>query len=98
MVEIQPEAAQLTATVGLFLMLATFGSLILLVQHISTMLPAPNIAAAAGAELLKVVLAEARLRSGATMTNLKPARVRRIPWWRRRATPLCGANRVHPKH
>ncbi len=32
--------------------------LILLVQHISTMLQAPNIAAAAGAELLDVVRAE----------------------------------------
>ena len=41
------------------LMLGTFGSLILLVQHISTMLQAPNIAAAAGAELLKVILTEA---------------------------------------
>jgi uncharacterized membrane protein len=39
-------------------MLATFASLILLVLHISTMLQAPNIAAAAGAELQEVVLAE----------------------------------------
>ncbi|OGO37204.1 MAG: hypothetical protein A2W35_01965 [Chloroflexi bacterium RBG_16_57_11] len=44
---------------GLLLMLASFGSLILLVQHISTMLQAPNIAAAAGVELLDVVQAEA---------------------------------------
>jgi len=42
----------------LLLELATFASLILLVQHISTMLQAPNIAAAAGAELLDVVHAE----------------------------------------
>ena len=55
---VQFEAPQVTATVGLFLMLATFASLILLVQHISTMLQAPNIAAAAGAELLDVVRAE----------------------------------------
>ena len=48
----------MTATVGLYLMLATFATLILLVQHISTMLQAPNIAAAAGAELLDVVSAE----------------------------------------
>jgi uncharacterized membrane protein len=54
-VEIEPEAPQLTVTVGLALMMATFGTLILLVQHISTMLQAPNIAAAAGAELLGVV-------------------------------------------
>jgi uncharacterized membrane protein len=47
-------------------MLATFASLILLVQHISTMLQAPNIAAAAGAELRDVVLAEIpdEVRSG----------------------------------
>ena len=57
-VEVQPEGPQLTATVGLYLMLATFASLILLVQHISTMLQAPNIAAAAGAELLDVINAE----------------------------------------
>jgi len=55
---VEPEGPQLTATVGLLLMLGTFASLILLVQHISTMLQAPNIAAAAGAELRNVVLAE----------------------------------------
>jgi uncharacterized membrane protein len=43
------------ATLGVYLMLATFATLILLVQHISTMLQAPNIAAAAGAELLEVI-------------------------------------------
>jgi uncharacterized membrane protein len=57
-VNVQPEGPQLTTTVGLYLMLATFGSLILLVQHISTMLQAPNIAAAGGAELLDAVNAE----------------------------------------
>jgi uncharacterized membrane protein len=57
-VEVEPDGPQITATVGLYLMLATFASLILLVQHISTMLQAPNIAAAAGAELRDVVLAE----------------------------------------
>jgi uncharacterized membrane protein len=36
-------------------MLATFATLIVLVQHISTMLQAPNIAAAAGADLLDVL-------------------------------------------
>jgi uncharacterized membrane protein len=55
---VEPEGPQLTATVGLFLMLGTFASLILLVQHVSTMLQAPNIAAAAGAELRDVVSAE----------------------------------------
>jgi uncharacterized membrane protein len=54
----QPESPQLTATVGVYLMLATFATLIVLVQHISTMLQAPNIAAAAGVELLEVVRAE----------------------------------------
>ena len=49
------ESPQLTATLGVYLMLATFATLILLVQHISTMLQAPNIAAAAGAELREVV-------------------------------------------
>jgi uncharacterized membrane protein len=53
------EAPQLIATVGVYLMLVTFGTLILLVQHISTMLQAPNISAAAGAELLNVVRASA---------------------------------------
>lgn len=56
--EVEPESPQLTATVGVYLMLVTFATLILLVQHISTMLQAPNIAAAAGAELLEVVRAE----------------------------------------
>lgn len=53
--EIESGGAQITATVGLVLMIATFGTLILLVQHISTMLQAPNIAAAAGREFLNVV-------------------------------------------
>jgi uncharacterized membrane protein len=63
---VSPEGPQLTATVGLLLMLATFASLILLVQHISTMLQAPNIAAVAGAELLDVVRTEIpdEVRSG----------------------------------
>ncbi len=56
--DIEPDGPQLTATVGAMLMLGTFSSLILLVQHISTMLQAPNIAAAAGAELRDVLLAE----------------------------------------
>jgi len=56
--DVEPQSPQLTATLGLYLMLATFATLILLVQHISTMLQAPNIAAAAGAELMAVVSAE----------------------------------------
>ncbi len=57
-VQVEPEGPQLTVTFGLLLLLASFASLILLVQHISTMLQAPNIAAAAGAELREVVLSE----------------------------------------
>jgi uncharacterized membrane protein len=53
----QGEAPQVLVSMGLLLMLGTFGSLILLVQHISTMLQAPQIAAAAGSELLGVVRA-----------------------------------------
>jgi uncharacterized membrane protein len=54
-VEINPEGPQITTTAGLYLLIAAFASLILLIQHISTMLQAPNIAAAAGVELLEVV-------------------------------------------
>jgi len=56
--ELAPQSPQITATVGLYLMLAAFGSLVLLVQHISVMLQAPNIAAAAGVELRDTVNAE----------------------------------------
>src|SRR5512139_1302169 len=55
---VNPDGPQLTVTFGLLLTVGTFGSLILLIQHISTMLQAPNIAAAAGAELMDVVRAE----------------------------------------
>jgi len=53
--EIQPEGPQITATIGLYLLVVSFACLILLIQHISMMLQAPNIAAAAGVELLNVV-------------------------------------------
>jgi uncharacterized membrane protein len=56
--EILPEGPQITTTMGMYLLIAAFASLILLIQHISTMLQAPNIAAAAGAELQEVVRAE----------------------------------------
>jgi uncharacterized membrane protein len=56
--QVEPTGRQITATFGLYLVLASFASLILLIQHISTMLQAPNIAAAAGAELRDVVLSE----------------------------------------
>jgi uncharacterized membrane protein len=57
-VDVEHESPQLTATLGVYLMLATFATLIVLVQHISTMLQAPNIAAAAAAELQDVISAE----------------------------------------
>ena len=63
------EAPQVIATVGVYLMLATFGTLILLVQHISTMLQAPNISAAAGAELLNVVRASAEDVTGSDSSD-----------------------------
>ncbi len=53
--EVRPEGAQITTTIGLYLLIAAFASLILLIQHISMMLQAPNIAAAAGVELMEVV-------------------------------------------
>ena len=90
---VEQEAPQLTATVGVYLMLATFATLILLVQHISTMLQAPNIAAAAGAELREVVGAEipAELTSGDERRSgiadaPRPARRPDAAWWSRRAT------------
>ncbi len=46
---------QLTVTFALVFFLATFGSLIALIQHISTALQAPKIVAAAGAELRSTV-------------------------------------------
>jgi uncharacterized membrane protein len=53
--EVEPDGPQITTTMGMYLLIVAFASLILLIQHISTMLQAPNIAATAGAELLKVV-------------------------------------------
>ena len=51
----QGELPQISVTFGLIFALAAFASLILLIQHISTMLQAPNIVAAAGAELTDAV-------------------------------------------
>ena len=75
------EAPQVLMSMGLLLMLATFGSLILLVQHISTMLQAPQIAAAAGAELLEVVQSEIRDETGnvAKETSLPEAGTPAVP-------------------
>jgi len=54
-VQIVSEGPQITMTVGLYLIVASFASLILLIQHISIMLQAPNIAAGAGRDLLDVM-------------------------------------------
>lgn len=54
-VEAQALSPQITVTFALFLMLLTFASLILLIQHISIMLQAPNIVAAAGSDLREAV-------------------------------------------
>jgi len=62
--DLPPEAPQLTATVGLYLALVTFATLVGLIQHISTMLQAPNIAAAAGAALLNVIRMESESEIG----------------------------------
>jgi uncharacterized membrane protein len=62
--EVEPDPLQLAPTFGLFLMVATFGSLIWLIHHISTMLQAPNIVAAAGAELLAAVQAMLEIPAG----------------------------------
>jgi uncharacterized membrane protein len=51
----QAEAPQITVTFGMLLMLVTFASLIIPIQHIITMLQAPNIVATAGAELMDVI-------------------------------------------
>jgi uncharacterized membrane protein len=53
--EVEPYGPQITTTIGLYLLIVAFASLILLIQHISTMLQAPNIVATAGVELLGVV-------------------------------------------
>jgi uncharacterized membrane protein len=49
------EVPQISVTFGLIFALAAFASLVILIQHISTMLQAPNIAAAAGAELIDAI-------------------------------------------
>ena len=50
-----PDAPQLATTVGLLLTFITFGSLVVLIHHVITSLQAPNVAAAAGAELQRVI-------------------------------------------
>ena len=59
LVEENWEMPQLTLTAGVLLLVASFASIILLITHFSTMMQAPTIAAAAGAELLNAVRAGA---------------------------------------
>jgi uncharacterized membrane protein len=61
-------------TFGFLFALAAFASLILLIQHISTMLQAPNIAAAAGAELIEAVNWEISSDDGETQNLPEPRR------------------------
>ena len=101
---VEQEGPQLTATVGVYLMLATFATLILLVQHISTMLQAPNIAAAAGAELREVVARRSRIKSRAGMipsVGFKPNPApgcSGYPGGARGLRGPCEENRLHPIH
>ena len=53
----EPDAPQLAATVGLLLSLTAFASVLVLIHHIATLLQAPDVAAAAGAELGHVIRA-----------------------------------------
>ena len=102
---VEPQAPQLTTTVGLYLMLATFATLILLVQHVSTMLQAPNIAAAAGADLLEVVRAEIDARwyaqcwqRGRVEKRARRRRYPRNPGGARGLSGTCHRHRLHPVH
>ena len=54
-IEILPEGPQITCTIGLYLLVVSFISLIVLIHHTSIMLQAPNIAAVTGADLMEVV-------------------------------------------
>jgi uncharacterized membrane protein len=53
--EIFAEGPQITTSIGLYFLVISFISLIVLIHHISIMLQAPNIAAVTGADLMEVV-------------------------------------------
>jgi uncharacterized membrane protein len=57
LVEVNWEMPQFSLTAAVLLLIASFASIILLITHFSTMMQAPTIAAAAGAELLNAVRA-----------------------------------------
>jgi uncharacterized membrane protein len=52
---VNPDAPQLSASLGLLLCLIAFGSIIVLVHHIGTSLQAPNMIASASSDLLRVI-------------------------------------------
>lgn len=54
----EQDLPQVTVSFGLYLSVATVASLIVLIHHISSILQAPNIVAAAGAELLDAIKME----------------------------------------
>jgi uncharacterized membrane protein len=54
-IELKIDGPQLTATIGLYLLVLSFISLIVLIHHTSVMLQAPNIAAKTGADLMDAV-------------------------------------------
>ena len=70
----QTAAPQISVTFGLILTLATFASLIALIQHISIMLQAPNIVASAGAELMNVIRSESSDEAGESQSRSVPER------------------------
>jgi uncharacterized membrane protein len=87
-IQTQAGAPQITATFGLLLMVLTFASLIILIQHISTMLQAPNIVAAAGRDLLDVVGMETTDEAGESQNLATPADMAIKPLSESAAYPL----------
>jgi uncharacterized membrane protein len=53
--ELNPDAPQLSASLGLLLSLIAFGSIIVLVHHIGTSLQAPNMIASASSDLQRII-------------------------------------------
>jgi uncharacterized membrane protein len=54
-IDVLPYGPQITCTIGLYLLVVSFISIIVLIHHTSVMLQAPNIAAITGADLMEVV-------------------------------------------
>ena len=51
----RPDAPQVAASLGIFLCLISFGSIIVLIDHMGTSLQAPYVVASAGADLLRTL-------------------------------------------